>query len=182
MNLIESMQANPTAELVVTMDPGHPAYLRDSTNREKFLDGPFEHEDYQPLIDSGQLVESDEFCGVFVLSAAATPPDFSGCDLGKIYTKGDKVMELKMDNNNEQILDDDNTTEKLALQLAVINDQITFLERRHEEILVRLERSSNWDAYEIGVRIKKHGKLDEAKQWLNKLDEEFKARFMTLEG
>jgi len=33
-SLLAVMQANPTAELVVTMDSGHPAYLRDSTNRE----------------------------------------------------------------------------------------------------------------------------------------------------
>lgn len=76
-SLLAVMQANPTAELVVTMDPGHPAYLRDSTNREKFFDGPFEQDVYQPLIDSGELVDSEEFCSVFVLATAATPPDFS---------------------------------------------------------------------------------------------------------
>lgn len=75
MNLVETMQANPTAELVVTMDPGHPAYLRDSVNREKFLDGPFEPPDYQPLIDDGTLAESPDFCSVFVFNPQ--PPDFS---------------------------------------------------------------------------------------------------------
>lgn len=90
MNLIETLQANPPAELVITIDPGHPAYLRDSVNREKFLDGPFEQDEYQPLIDAGQLVESEEFCSVFVLATSAMPPVFSGCDLGQISTGDQK--------------------------------------------------------------------------------------------
>lgn len=80
--LIETM-TNQSCELVIVMDPGHPAYLRDAVTKEAIYE-PFEHEDYQPLIDSGQLVESGEFCSVFVLSAAATPPDFANCDLGQI--------------------------------------------------------------------------------------------------
>jgi len=97
LNLIETMQANPTAELVVTMAPGHPAYLRDSINREKFLDGPFEQDDYQPLIDSGKLVGSEELCSVFVLATAATPLDLTSCDLSHIYTaeQNKLIAELK---------------------------------------------------------------------------------------
>lgn len=93
MKLIERMQDNPTAELWVRVDPSHPAYLRDSINREKFIDGPFERDEYQPLIDSGELVESGEFCSVFVLASAATtvfPPRESQnyeCSFDDLYAE-----------------------------------------------------------------------------------------------
>lgn len=91
MNLLVFMQTNPTAELVVTMDPSHPGYLRDSVNREKLLVGPFEQDDYRPLIDAGQLVESEEFCSVFVLATAATPPDFTGCDFSQTVEEQSEI-------------------------------------------------------------------------------------------
>lgn len=104
LNLIETMQANPTAELVVTMDPGHPAYLRDSTKREKFLDGPFEQDEYQPLIDSGELVGSEEFCSVFVLATAATPPDFTEIDFSPANSA--RVLEIMRKNPGSFLMGD----------------------------------------------------------------------------
>lgn len=78
--LVIVMAAAPGRELVVTNNLA--GYVRDFSHN--FVAGPFEQEDYQPLIDAGQLVESEEFCSVFVLATTTGPPDFSGCDLGQI--------------------------------------------------------------------------------------------------
>ena len=74
--ILQILAEAPGRELYITIR--HGAYIRDATHT--IIAGPFEEDEYQPLIDSGQLEESITFCSSFVLPAGLTPPDYSDRD------------------------------------------------------------------------------------------------------
>lgn|GEM_PF-4440944 len=77
--ILQILTEAPGRELYITIK--HGAYIRDATHT--VIAGPFEEDDYQPLIDSGQLEESITFCSSFVLPAESNPPDYSDRDFLK---------------------------------------------------------------------------------------------------
>lgn len=77
--VLRLMSEVPGRELVVTANIG--AYIRGPFN--SFVAGPFEVEDWQPLTDDGALVESPDFCSVFVFNPQQQPPDFSNLNLAE---------------------------------------------------------------------------------------------------
>jgi hypothetical protein len=62
--LLRVMSEAPERELVITMT--HGAYVRDAMRN--FVAGPFEDDEYQPLIDEGVLIDSEKWCSVFVFN------------------------------------------------------------------------------------------------------------------
>lgn len=78
--ILQILAETPGRELYITIK--HGAYIRDATHT--VIAGPFEEDEYQPLIDSGQLEESITFCSSFVLPAGSTPPDYSDRDFSDL--------------------------------------------------------------------------------------------------